>query len=371
MKERSKLNTITEYRSFVQSVTVPDLYLVSNFDDIRSLIESFDVQDTQNKHESYYLLSTSGSEKKKYVLHTSSSIKNATESFLKTHPLNSNDRWWLSLSTHHVAGFSILARSYFANIKPPYEKEFVLNNIIIEQEKISLLSLVPTQIFDIVSKSLKAPTSLKYVFVGGAPLSKGLFLKAKSLGWPIVPCFGATETFAQFSSSSDNSSYSVFDDWSLKTNSENELMVSGPGLYDSEVFPDGKIVKRQSAWCNLKDKVSVEGQKFIFLKRNDDFYKQKGSFKSFSEVLKKFETLCIEFNINPMKVFVVVLEEERSGAGLYLISSDLEASNKILDSLDDLRGVFLFKEISFLKSEIHKPVKAKIEDVLQRTLLFL
>gem|GEM_PF-4292190 len=72
-----------------------------------------------------------------------------------------------------------------------------------------------------------------------------------------------------------------------------------------------------------------------------------------------------------MTAFLVVLEEERSGAGLYLISSDLAASDKILDNLSELRGVFLFKDISFLKSKIHKPIKAKIEDALKKPLLFL
>jgi|GEM_PF-3706055 len=209
MKKDTLLNTITDYESFVQSVTTSGLYLVSDFDASEALVKSFDgleVQATKNSqgfqktqntpdksdmHESYYLLSTSGSEKKKHFLHTSSSIKEATESFLKTHPLDASDRWWLSLSTRHVAGFSILARSYFSKIKAPYEKDFSLDTKIMEEEGISLLSLVPTQIFDIVSRSLKAPISLKYVFVGGAPLSDNLFLKAKELGWPLVPCFGA------------------------------------------------------------------------------------------------------------------------------------------------------------------------------------
>ena len=371
MKKDTSLDKITDYKSFVTSMTKSGLYLVSDFKAPHALVKFLGAKDFQNKNESYYLLSTSGSEKKKYFLHRSACIKEATASFLTAYSLEASDRWWLSLSPSHVAGFSILTRSYFSKIKPPYEEDFVLDTKIIEKEDISLLSLVPTQIFDIVSKSLKAPKSLKYVFVGGASLGEKLFLKAKELGWPLVPCFGATETFAQFSSSSDSSSYKVFKGWSLKVNSKSELMVKGPGLYDSEVFLDGKIVKLKSPWCNLKDKVSVTDQTFTFSKRSDDCYKQKGSFKSFSEDVKKFEALCLKLDVNPAKAFLVALEEERSGAGLYLISSDLEASNKILENLSDLRGVFLFKDIGFLKSKIHKPVKAKVEDALKKTLLFL
>ena len=186
--------------------------------------------------QAHYLFSTSGSSGKKHYLHSLKSIENAVESFLKSHPLESSDRWWVSLSTRHVAGFSILARSFFGGLKKPFEKSFVLDVDLMKSEDITLLSLVPTQIFDIVSKKIEAPPHLKYVFVGGARLSDELFLKANNLGWPLVSCFGATETFAQFSSSKDNIDFTAYDGWEIKSNNQKELEVKGPSLFSYQIF---------------------------------------------------------------------------------------------------------------------------------------
>lgn len=68
---------------------------------------------------------------------------------------------------------------------------------ICEQQKVSLSALVPTQVFDLVSLQVQAPSSLRAIVVGGAALSDDLYHQALDLGWPLLPSYGATETCSQ------------------------------------------------------------------------------------------------------------------------------------------------------------------------------
>ena len=175
--ERASLN----YDSFIKSLKEPKVHK----------IDSFDGEVHLDTDEVMYLLGTSGSRGKKYYLHSISSIERGVRSFLEKHPLSLEDRWWVSLSTKHVAGFAILARSYFGNLKTPYEAPFGLNTVsalntsdtlntsgtlntvdtlntsgalntsdtfdtrVMETEGITVLSLVPTQVFDLVVQKNK------------------------------------------------------------------------------------------------------------------------------------------------------------------------------------------------------------------------
>ena len=288
--ERASLN----YDSFIKSLKEPKVHK----------IDSFDGEVHLDTDEVMYLLGTSGSRGKKYYLHSISSIERGVQSFLEKHPLSLEDRWWVSLSTKHVAGFAILARSYFGNLKTPYEAPFGLNTVsalntvgtlntsgalntvgtlntsgalntsgtlntsdtfdtrVMETEGITVLSLVPTQVFDLVVQKKQAPRTIKYVFVGGASLSHLLFKEAKRLGWPLVPCFGSIETFAQFASSDDNKTYEVYKGWSVQSNTHGELQVHGPSLFSYQVFEgeDKRVKPREEGWFNLKDQVSIKDQ---------------------------------------------------------------------------------------------------------------
>jgi O-succinylbenzoic acid--CoA ligase len=347
------------YDEFVKSLTKSRLYKV----DKSAPDVAFQVQEPS------YILGTSGTKNKKFFIHEASNIKKTVDSFLKRHPLNSTDRWWVSLSTEHVSGFSIVARSYFANLKKPLEEPFVLDPVKIIKEKVTVLSLVPTQIFDIVSKELVGPNTLKYVFVGGAPLSEELYAKAIELGWPLVPCFGSTETFAQFASSNNNKDYTVYDEWSFKSNKRNELQILGPSLFSYEVLADGTHILRSDKWHTLSDRVSVKAKSFSFESRSDDQYKHKGKLYSFFDQKKEFEKHILENKLSMKNSFLVVLEEGRAGAGLYLVSSDFEDAELILKKMPNIRGCFFYKNIDFLLSKIGKPVKSKLEDALSRPLL--
>lgn len=337
-------------------------------------ISGADVPCNLKFEEPHYLLSTSGSFKKKHYIHSLTGIQKACESLNLRHPMNSSDRWWLSLPAHHVSGFSILARSHFLNLKPPLEQKFEFSNLAqtLLDEKITVLSLVPTQVFDVVSRKLKAPKSVKYVFVGGAKLSQKLFQEAKSLEWPLVVCYGSTETFAQMASSDDNKHYTPYSGWSVEFSKEETVKISGPSVYEFKYDESDLCFKKSNkVFLGSDTGLCLKNNQFVLNSRADTKYKSKGLFYDFEEQKQKIESLLLDLN-RPLAHYIpVVLEEERAGARLYLIcsQSEIQSSEQLMKDFKDIQGVYFVKDLNLLKSSIGKPLKSKIQDVLLRPVL--
>ncbi len=118
----------------------------------------------------------------------------------------SSDRWLCALPTFHVGGLSIFARAELvgATVVSIADSRWNALNFysLLEREKITLTSLVPTQIYDLVQENIPAPQGLRAVVVGGSALSAELYLAARKLGWPLLPSFGMTECCSQIATAS-------------------------------------------------------------------------------------------------------------------------------------------------------------------------
>jgi len=109
------------------------------------------------------------------------------------------DIWLLAIPEYHIGGHMISVRAGLCGAKVKrlgnwHPAGFLK---ILADRKISLTSLVPTQIFDLVKARLSAPPGLRAVVVGGAALDPGLYLKGRALGWPLLPSYGLTECASQ------------------------------------------------------------------------------------------------------------------------------------------------------------------------------
>ncbi len=67
---------------------------------------------------------------------------------------------------------------------------------------VTLTSLVPTQVHDLVQCALACPPSLRAVVVGGAELDPVLGERARELGWPVLQSYGMTEAASQVATAS-------------------------------------------------------------------------------------------------------------------------------------------------------------------------
>jgi len=317
-----------------------------------------------------YALESSGSRNSKVFIHCLSSIEKACEAFFKTFKMDGKDRWGLCLSTAHVAGFSVLTRSYFGKLKEPHvfswSKEFLISEI--EKNNVSILSLVPTQIFDLVKMRLQPPKCLRMVFVGGAKLSSELREEASKLGWPLVDCYGSTETFAQMSYSLDGKALRAFDGWSLKLLEDGELSILGPGLFIGQIR-EGVYRSRTGEWFKTGDLAEVNEDKFLIRGKKAGLVKIKGSYFDFNKLKLDFQNFLIKKSIDPSRCFLACLAEKRDGVGIYIISTSSHLDSTIIESFSEIRGVFYLESVE--RSALGKIKLSSLSNVLQKTVLSL
>ncbi len=95
----------------------------------------------------------------------------------------SSDVWLSVLPTFHVGGLGILARASLSGarvVSAQWDARDVVDLVAVEQ--VSLASLVPAQVSDLVAARLEAPSSLRAVVVGGGALRDELYREARALG---------------------------------------------------------------------------------------------------------------------------------------------------------------------------------------------
>jgi o-succinylbenzoate---CoA ligase len=117
------------------------------------------------------------------------------------------DRWLLCLPLAHVGGLSVLTRCLLARrcvvLARPRDGEVRVapDRIaeLIDEHRVSLVSLVPTQLAAMLELSPRwqPPAQLRAVLLGGAAASSALLARAAERGWPILTTYGLTEACSQ------------------------------------------------------------------------------------------------------------------------------------------------------------------------------
>ncbi len=110
-----------------------------------------------------------------------------------------NERWLCALPLSHVGGLSILIRSAIyattAVIHERFETERVLSAL--QQERITLVSLVSTTLARLLDAGLREPPSLRCALTGGGPVPAALVQRARTAGVPVIETYGLTECCSQ------------------------------------------------------------------------------------------------------------------------------------------------------------------------------
>ncbi len=114
------------------------------------------------------------------------------------------DRWLLSLPTAHVGGLMIVVRCLQARraivaggrrADGSFDVDAALH--VVERDRVTLLSVVPTMLGRLLRASRRPPASLRAVLVGGAAAPAVLMERAREHGWPVAATYGLTEACSQ------------------------------------------------------------------------------------------------------------------------------------------------------------------------------
>ncbi len=195
-------------------------------------------------HRGALLFPTSGSSgQPKWVAHTRSSLLASAAGVNRHLQASAADRWLCALPTFHVGGAAVHARAALTNspvfsLKGKWDAQHCL--VALAEQRITLTSLVPTQLQDLVQAELHGPPLLRAIVVGGGALSGPLWLQARKLGWPVLPSYGLTEAGSQVATASLSSLNSptpptalqVLDHWETRAQPPAHLLeIRGHALF--------------------------------------------------------------------------------------------------------------------------------------------
>lgn len=189
------------------------------------------------------------------------------------------DVWCCVLPAFHVGGLGIQAR---AELSASRVVAFDWDAQRFAQERdVTLASLVPAQVRDLVVAGLRAPNAMRAIVVGGGAMAPDLYESARGLGWPVLPSYGLTEVCSQVATASGNSPV-------LRLLSHVEAKIEGglialrsPSLLTGYglIGPLGGaefVDPKRDGWLITEDRGRVEGGVLEVFGRSGEFVKIGG-----------------------------------------------------------------------------------------------
>ena len=277
-----------------------------------------------------------------------------------------NEAWGLALPLAHVGGLGILARAYLLG-----QQVVGLTLTSWDPHRVAtgawqgqLLSLVPTQVHDLVKNRLQPPAGLRAVVVGGDRLSPELYLQGRELGWPLLPSYGLTECGSQIATATEGqTTLKLLSHVKATTDEEDRLWLESAALFTgkADVLLD-KLTwhpRQNGAWAT-QDRAEIQNEQLTLLGRMDHVVKVRGEKVDLSaleaELQTKFKTTLI----------IIPLTDERDGVALWVVSEEdiaLETLNEGLLPHQRIRGVRRLASIP--RTALGKIRRGEIKAMLQ------
>jgi O-succinylbenzoic acid--CoA ligase len=148
------------------------------------------------------------------------------------------ERWLCALPVSHVGGLSILVRSAIyattAVVHERFDTDAVLGAL--EQDRITLLSLVSTTLARLLDAGLRDPPQLRWALTGGGPVPAALVQRAHEAGVPVTTTYGLTEACSQVTTNGPPLFCTQVD-----IGGDGEILVSGPTIAHGSLSADGRL----------------------------------------------------------------------------------------------------------------------------------
>lgn len=216
----------------------------------------------------------------------------------------SADRWGVALPLFHVGGLAILARAFLSGSSISFfAGDWNAPSFAgwLAREKVTLLSLVPTQLHDLTedggseSSGLRAPAGLRVIIVGGAKLEDSLREKAWSRGWPALPSFGMTEMCSQVATARGvgDPSLRLLPHVEARTDGDGSLWLRSPALFTGFAQERGGEViwtepDQVDGFWRSPDRARLTGDVLTPLGRASDYVKVRGEGVNLQDLRERF-----------------------------------------------------------------------------------
>ncbi len=279
----------------------------------------------------YFLIASSGSSKKesesvKLIALSREAVLNSAQRFNQFFKANHDDIWGLVLPTFHVAGLSVLARAFLTSSKvvlSEWNPATILEWM--NRSQITHLSLIPTQIYDLLQLKMPCPAKIKKVFVGGGQLSGSLRQAFENLGWPCTETYGMTETCSMIAVREDQrKDFTLLPGVKVKTE-KGLLQINCNSLAQGMIQKklDKFIVTLfANDWLQTEDKVLLTNDGIELLGRTTDYIKILGEGVSLPELRDKLNLISSSLNQSLNQYFLFSVADERAENILVLVVED-------------------------------------------------
>lgn len=230
--------------------------------------------------------------------------------------------WGLALPLNHVGGFGVVARAYEAGCEFQDFNQWWEAGAFREwlgQCKVTHISLVPTQVHDLVKAKLTAPASLTAVVVGGGHLDASTGQAARDLGWPVLASYGMTEAASQIATqgldqlqvSYQPSPIPMLPIWDAGVSSDGILTIAGSALFSGYVS-GGAFIPRETEWHTTSDRVTLENKTITPLGRADHLVKILGELVD-PEAIERELISISQGKLSPGTFAIIAIPDERAG----------------------------------------------------------
>jgi o-succinylbenzoate---CoA ligase len=277
-----------------------------------------------------------------------------------------DDVWLCVLPQFHVGGLGIYARAALNRsrmIAADWDARQFARTV--TAEHVTLSSLVPAQVRDLVSLGVPAPPSMRAIVVGGGALPVELYAAAREIGWPVLPSYGMTEACSQIATArGDSPELHILPHVRVRIEEEQRLafrgssLLTGYAFFDARgraVFEDPKI----DGWFVSQDRGEVEGDTLRPLGRAGDFVKIGGESVDLSRLDRILDSIR-----KSADVAIVAVPDSRLGCVIHLATT----SEEIAAVVDDFNArVLPFERIRAVRrvaaiprSALGKLLRAKL-----------
>ncbi|HEY3775399.1 MAG TPA: AMP-binding protein [Solirubrobacteraceae bacterium] len=152
--------------------------------------------------------------------------------------LDPAERWLCPMPLAHVGGLSIALRSAIYGttvlLHERFDTDRVRDALLDPEERVTLVSLVPTMLGRLLDGGLREPPALRRVLLGGGPIAPALLARAQEASIVVAPSFGMTESCSQIAT--DGVALLGAE---LTLSDAGELLVRGPSVAHGAISGDG------------------------------------------------------------------------------------------------------------------------------------
>ncbi|HEX7707284.1 MAG TPA: AMP-binding protein [Thermoanaerobaculia bacterium] len=279
---------------------------------------------------------------------------------------SSRDVWACVLPGFHVGGLGIHARAFLSGarvVATSWDPERFLR--LCAEEGVTLSSLVPAQVADLVKTGRQAPSSLRAVVVGGGALPEAFYRAGLKAGWPLLPSYGMTECSSQVATARPGSSdLVVLDHVELAIGDDGRIRVRGESLLTGvATVPAGFDDPKVDGWFVSEDLGAVAGGILRVGGRSAEFVKVGGESVDLSRLQRILE------EETDADAAVVALPDQRLGhaIGLAVAAGDgagaVAKFNRRVLPFERARTIVDVREIP--RSELGKILRGELSRLVE------